>query len=389
MLVRCEINGESWTASYDALCRRIRKTWRGQTTRYYWDDFRLVAEVRHNGSLRVYVYEDHVALVPFMFVEYAGLDAELASGRRYYIFTNQIGVPIRVQDDAGRTHWSARIDPYGLAHVDAVSTLEMPLRFPGHYHDPESGLQYNRFRYFSPELGRYLQSDPAGLEGGINLYAYPAGPLTGADIDGLAKKGGGGSKPSSRASGKKGEGTPGAAGAGCPLAQSEEPRPMTDKELQAAADKIRHGGGPRPDDWSSLTVTQGMVNGRPVYTVTSSRRPGSGPDNVNHNLTDGERGRARAILGPNVNMPVEGRSPPGPNSHHSEQRGMRATQDQTDRRQATSNQTATTRADPDVGHMGAACSHCAAAQHNAVNSNGNPNPVRNVTGTVEGGGRSG
>src|SRR5262249_5860873 len=124
---------------------------------------------------------------PLLFVEYASFDAEPGSGQRYYVLTNQIGVPIRVEDDDGQSCWSARIDPYGRAKIDKESTLEMPLRFPGHYHDPETGLHYNRFRYYSPELGRYLQSDPAGLPGGINLYAYPAHPLTEADIDGLAK----------------------------------------------------------------------------------------------------------------------------------------------------------------------------------------------------------
>src|SRR5262249_7367944 len=211
MLVRCELNGEIWIATYDALCRRIRKTWRGHTITYYWDDFRLAAELRHDGSLRVYVYEDNVALVPFMFVEYTSLDAEPESGQRYYIFTSQIGVPIRVEDDSGRLCWSAHVDPFGHAQIAQESKLEMPLRFPGHYHDLETGLNYNRFRYFSPELGRYLQSDPAGLEGGTNLYAYPTDPLTGADIDGLARRGGGGgtgTKPKGRASGKKAEGTP-------------------------------------------------------------------------------------------------------------------------------------------------------------------------------------
>jgi RHS repeat-associated protein len=214
MLVRCEINGESWTACYDALCRRIRKTWRGRATTHYWDDFRLAAEARHDGSLRLYLYEDDAALVPFMFLEYAGLDSEQASGKRYYIFTNQIGVPVRVEDDAGRVCWSARIDPYGLAHIGRDSTLEMPLRFPGHYYDEETGLHYNRFRYFSPELGRYMQSDPAGLEGGMNVYAYPVNPLTGADIDGLGKPKGGTSK---------GEGTPAGAGTGCPHQSTPPP----------------------------------------------------------------------------------------------------------------------------------------------------------------------
>jgi RHS repeat-associated protein len=188
MLVRCQVGGADWAASYDALCRRVQKTWQGRTTTYYWDDFRLSGEVRPDGSLRIYVYVDDIALVPFLFLEYAHLDAEPESGKRYYVFTNQIGVPVRVEDDAGKVCWSALIDPYGQVQVSPDSTLEMSLRFPGHYHDPETGLHYNRYRYYSPELGRYLQSDPAGVRGGINLYAYPADPLTAVDIDGLARK---------------------------------------------------------------------------------------------------------------------------------------------------------------------------------------------------------
>src|SRR5262249_51825572 len=53
--------------------------------------------------------------------------------------------------------------------------------------DPETGLHYNRFRYYSPELGRFLQSDPLGTAGGVNLYAYCANPLTAVDLDGLTE----------------------------------------------------------------------------------------------------------------------------------------------------------------------------------------------------------
>ena len=63
--------------------------------------------------------------------------------------------------------------------------ITFALRFPGHYEDPEIGLFYNRFRYYSPTLGRYLQSDPMGIAGGKNLYAYPANPLTTVDLFGL------------------------------------------------------------------------------------------------------------------------------------------------------------------------------------------------------------
>ena len=99
-------------------------------------------------------------------------DADPASGRRYSIFTNQVGAPVRVEDDHGAVVWSAEISPYGQARVAEGSRIDLSLRFPGHYHDPELDLHYNRFRYYSPELGRYIQSDPLGIAGGINLYAY-------------------------------------------------------------------------------------------------------------------------------------------------------------------------------------------------------------------------
>ena len=253
MLVQCDVSGESWTASYDALCRRICKTWRGRTTTYYWDDFRLAAEVSHSGVVRVYVYEDDRALVPFMFVEYAGFAADPASGSRYYIFTNQIGVPIRVEDDEGVLCWSARIDPYGRAQVGRGSTVEMSLRFPGHYHDSETGLHYNRFRYFSPELGRYMQSDPAGLEGGINLYAYPTDPLTGADIDGLAGR--------SRPPGRPREGAP-AGASGCPILAFQPAGRAADLAMGAKESAKEH-----PANWD-------------LYTNPGHHDPGHLPDRV-------------------------------------------------------------------------------------------------------------
>jgi RHS repeat-associated protein len=185
MLIQCDLKGEGWTASYDGTKRRVQKTWRGEATAYYWDDWRLAAEVRHDGSVRLYVYVDHKALAPFLFIEYESKDTASESGRRFYVFTNQVAAPIRVEDDAGKTVWSAQLGPYGAARIDPSSTIDMPLRFPGHYFDRETGLHYNRNRYYSPELGRYLQTDPAGLAGGINAYGYRPDPLTAVDIDGL------------------------------------------------------------------------------------------------------------------------------------------------------------------------------------------------------------
>ncbi len=181
-----EINGERfWEASYDPLGRRIWKRFGSKKIDFYWDTDRVAAEVREDGSIRIYLYADHFSLVPFLFMEYEGIDADPKTGKRYFIFCNQIGTPVVVEDETGNIVWSARIEPYGLANIDKGSTIDMPLRFPGHYFDEEIGLHYNRFRYYSPELGRYLQSDPAGIENHFNLYVYSTRPTVEVDIRGL------------------------------------------------------------------------------------------------------------------------------------------------------------------------------------------------------------
>ncbi|EOX5984982.1 RHS repeat-associated core domain-containing protein, partial [Proteus mirabilis] len=63
---------------------------------------------------------------------------------------------------------------------------EQNLRFQGQYFDKETGLHYNTFRYYAPDLGRFTQQDPIGLAGGINLYAYAPNPLTWVDPWGWA-----------------------------------------------------------------------------------------------------------------------------------------------------------------------------------------------------------
>ncbi|MBL4689421.1 MAG: RHS repeat-associated core domain-containing protein [Nannocystaceae bacterium] len=75
--------------------------------------------------------------------------------------------------------------PYGQVFVRPGSTVDYHLRFPGHIHDPDLDLHYSRFRDYDPKLGRYLQADPMGIRGGVNLYAYPPNPLVTVDVLGL------------------------------------------------------------------------------------------------------------------------------------------------------------------------------------------------------------
>ncbi|MEA1146189.1 RHS repeat-associated core domain-containing protein, partial [Klebsiella pneumoniae] len=76
----------------------------------------------------------------------------------------------------GEIVWSAHYRAYGeIARLD-VSKIDNPLRFQGQYFDPESGLHYNRHRYYNPDSGRYLTPDPVKLAGGINAYQYVPNP---------------------------------------------------------------------------------------------------------------------------------------------------------------------------------------------------------------------
>lgn len=183
-LVACRTPDGKWTASYDALGRRVSKSWKGDTTVFHWDRERLIAETFPDGRIRVYVYLHAHARVPFIFIEYDSVNAKPDTGRRYYIFTNQVGCPILITDDSREVVWRAKVDPYGKATVHEKCNITFHLRFPGHYFDEETGLHYNRYRYYSPELGRYIQSDPTDIEGGINVYAYTKDPLIEVDIDG-------------------------------------------------------------------------------------------------------------------------------------------------------------------------------------------------------------
>ncbi|WNG24315.1 hypothetical protein F0U62_10020 [Cystobacter fuscus] len=187
MLVRVEDGQDmAWTAEYDAIGRRIRCGRGARQTHFYWDGERLAAEVSPEGRLRLYGYAAHDSLVPLLFVDYDSVNAVPESGRVYTLHTDQAGVPSCVEDSSGRVVWWAeRIAPYGHVEVAQSSELELNLRWPGHYLDTQTGLFYNRFRYYDPVLGRYLQSDPLGLGGGLNLYAYVPNPLVQFDVLGL------------------------------------------------------------------------------------------------------------------------------------------------------------------------------------------------------------
>lgn len=109
-----------------------------------------------------------------------------------YYHRDHLETPMLATDKAGRVVWSAVYHPFGRATITApAATSDMPtvqsnLRLPGQYEDVETGLHYNFHRFYEPESGRYLQSDPIALDGGINTYGYVNGnPLRFTDPYGL------------------------------------------------------------------------------------------------------------------------------------------------------------------------------------------------------------
>jgi RHS repeat-associated protein len=178
---------QSWTAEYDAIGRRLSTQCAERQRHFHWDGDRLAAELSPDGRLRIYQYASSEAWIPLVFTDYPSRDATPDTGRTYHVFSNPVGTPLRIEDADGTVVWCAeRVDPYGFVERGANSKIEYDLRWPGHYLDADTGLHYNRYRYYDARLGKYLQSDPIGHEGSpINLYAYCPNPLVQVDLLGL------------------------------------------------------------------------------------------------------------------------------------------------------------------------------------------------------------
>jgi RHS repeat-associated protein len=108
-----------------------------------------------------------------------------------FIHGDHLGTPRAVSDDSQAVLWRWDSGPFGGSPPSEDpdgdgARLRLNLRFPGQYFDAESGLHYNYFRDYDPETGRYVQSDPIGLAGGVNVFAYgAANPLSFIDPSGL------------------------------------------------------------------------------------------------------------------------------------------------------------------------------------------------------------
>ncbi|HFO5682953.1 TPA: RHS repeat-associated core domain-containing protein, partial [Escherichia coli] len=116
------------------------------------------------------------------------VEPEYTPARKVHLYhCDHRGLPLALISEDGNTAWRGEYDEWGnQLNEENPHHLHQPYRLPGQQYDEESGLYYNRNRYYNPLLGRYITQDPIGLAGGWSLYAYPLNPVNGIDPLGLS-----------------------------------------------------------------------------------------------------------------------------------------------------------------------------------------------------------
>ena len=151
---------------YDPFGRRLWKDVGGVRTYFFYADEGLVAEADGSGTkTKTYGYKPGSTWTtdPLFMTE---------GGKYYFYHNDHLGTPQKMTAVNGAVVWEARYSSFGESQVLLTSTVENNLRFPGQYYDEETRLHYNWHRYYNPIIGKYLRTDPIGLEGGDNLYLY-------------------------------------------------------------------------------------------------------------------------------------------------------------------------------------------------------------------------
>ena len=187
-LVKAEIfkkdgSKETWAYTYDALGRRIGKG-RLKTsqevsddlenqTRFAWDGSHLLQEVHPDGRY-TYIYADQDSYEPLAQVRDWTTEDDENRQQTHYFHCDQIGIPREMTDKDGNLLWFGNYTGWGRLKEETrvTDTAYQPFRLQNQYADRETGLHYNFFRYYEPDVGRFVNQDPIGLMGGMNLYQF-------------------------------------------------------------------------------------------------------------------------------------------------------------------------------------------------------------------------
>lgn len=199
-------DGKTVSFAYDALGRRIKKSFAGKVTRWVWDNDVPLHEWTYdeNEQPQAFVNEwgeikydreepnpnnstaktkgitwvfDADRVVPAAKIDHNNIS--------YSIVCDNTGTPQEMYDSNGKKVWEGVLDIYGRVKIVQGQKSDVPFRNQGQYEDVETGLYYNRHRYYSPEEGVYISKDPIQIEGGLNVYSYVIDANKFADTQGL------------------------------------------------------------------------------------------------------------------------------------------------------------------------------------------------------------
>jgi RHS repeat-associated protein len=188
---------------YDPLSRRMGKQhlkripqgegqkseWRIQSSLWFgWDGDRMVT-MQNERQASTTIYEPN-SFVPMLRVDrQLQADDRRAKGetRTYHVHCNHLGTPeALIAQDSLELVWQIELDPWGQTQREYnPNNMLQPIRMQGQQLDAETGLFYNRYRYYDPAGGRYVTQDPIGLAGGTNKFIYPTNPVQMIDAFGL------------------------------------------------------------------------------------------------------------------------------------------------------------------------------------------------------------
>jgi len=169
--------------TYDAFARRLKKEVYSQASngvrtllrraRFHWHGSSLVQEVMDTKGLRMERrYHFDSTGEPRAHREILWRDGQRHDGEWIFYINDLAGFPERLVDGEGRVVGEVTRTVWGAAVMRDGSRASTPIRFLGQYADAETGLYYNRYRYYDPELGRYISPDPLELLGGLNPFVY-------------------------------------------------------------------------------------------------------------------------------------------------------------------------------------------------------------------------
>ena len=169
-------DGKTVYFGYDALGRRVSKTVDGSVRRFGWDGNVVLHEwdIEEAGRPKLITdgsgreeYEDTEKPENLVTWIYDGTSftpvAKVTDGERYTIVHDYLGTPTQAYDSRGNLVWEMMLDVYGEVKECHGDRMLVPFRYQGQYEDIETGLYYNRFRYYDPKTGNYISQDPIDL----------------------------------------------------------------------------------------------------------------------------------------------------------------------------------------------------------------------------------